>query len=497
MSEKQEDRPSSFGRTAARGAAHIGTAQAVKVFLSIASTIVVARILSPVEYGIVAMAAPVAAFLIMFQNLGLNHATVQSKTLSASQSNSLFWVNMGASAAIVVAMLALAPVVAWFYGDPRPGYVTAASALTVLISGSALQHMALLNRAMRFPAISRITIISSVATFVATVGAALLLRNYWALWVGTFIGTFVGVVLTWWSSAWRPSIRVSFAGVGEMVRFGGSLTGFNFFDFIARHIDNVLIGRVWGSAALGLYDRSFRLMMFPLQNINAPISRVMVPVLSRLQDEPERFRRSYLTAAQAIALAAVPGIAVAGATSDRLIPFLLGDQWSGAAPIFFWFSIAALTKPLSNTTGWLFIATGQGRALLKWGIVSGITTLLAIVIGVQWGATEVAMALAIRSVVTMPALFAWCVRGTPVRTADLYGVQLPGLAAALVTWAAISWASPHLNFVSLLCIAVPFAYALALGLAAFREDGRAAIASIWHQARMLLRIGGPIASARP
>src|SRR5690606_11395460 len=105
--------------------------------------------------------------------------------------------------------------------------------------------------------------------------------------------------------------------------------------------------------------RSYRLMMFPLQNINTPLSRVMLPILSRLHDEDARFRRSYLTALRAILILSTPGIAVAGATSDRLVPLLLGEQWAQAAPIFLWLSLAALVQPLSNTTGWLFIARGR------------------------------------------------------------------------------------------------------------------------------------------
>src|SRR5690606_28581902 len=249
----------SMGRTAAAGAFHIGVSQGLRVVLTIGSTVIVARILAPADYGIMAMVAPITSFLLLFQNLGLSHAAVQAQTLSSEQSTALFWVNMTASAAIAALLLALAPVVGWFYGEPRAAYITAASAANVLVGGSTIQHLALFNRELRFRTLSRVDIGASATTFVATIVAAIALRSYWALWLGSFLGFVVNAALVWKHSAGRPSLRVSFAESRSLIRFGASITGFNLLNFVARNADNVLIGRVWGTAALGLYDRSYRL----------------------------------------------------------------------------------------------------------------------------------------------------------------------------------------------------------------------------------------------
>jgi PST family polysaccharide transporter len=466
-----------MGRKALGGAAYTGAAQAVTVTLSILSTIVVARILSPSDYGVIAMAAPVTNFILLFQNLGLGQAVIQSRTISAQQLNGLFWVNVGASFAIAILFVAISPLVGWFYGDPRAGYVVAASAITVVIGGTVLQHQAILNRELRFRALSLATIAMVATTFAATVAAALWLRSYWALWLGTLAGTVVNAIILWSIGHWRPSWSFSLRGTREMLKFGAGVTGFNLFNFVSRNLDNVLIAHAWGSAAVGLYDRAYRLMMFPVQNINGPLSQVMLPILARLRDEPERFRRAFMMAAQAIQLAAVPGMAVAVASSDRLIPFLLGARWAEAGPIFFWLGLNALIQPLANSAGWLFVTSGRTGALMWWGAFSSAITAASFVIGLGWGPVGVAIAYFIGSACRTPVLYHVCVRRTAVRAADLYRLQLFSLACAVAIYFMTRFLLQHFTIVPTLCIALPLAYLLALAVQGATRSGRDLLAA--------------------
>ena len=476
-----------LGGKAATGAFHLGLAQAVKIATTFVSTIIVARILTPGDYGVIAMAAPVTAFILLFQNLGLNQAVVQAREVSPEQLNALFWVNIFASIAIAGLLVLISPVAAWFYGDVRAGYVVAASALTVLLSGTALQHGSLLNREMRFRTISRIAIATSAVTLVVTVAAAFVLRSYWALWWGGVASAIVGVILVWRASAWRPSKRVSVAGTRSMLQFGAGITGFNILNFFSRNLDNVLIARFFGAGALGLYDRAYRLMMFPLENINAPLSRLMLPILAKLRDEPERFRRAYLLAVRAIQLAVIPGVAVAVATSDRIIPFLLGPQWTGASPIFFWLSLAGLIQPLSNTTGWLFITSGRTGAMAQWGLFSSFTAVLGFSIGVHWGSVGVAASLFIGAAIRAPFLYSWCVRGTSVRSADLYGEMFTPLAGAGITYFTVQFLDPHFTTGPLLVLGLLLSYAIAIALQALSPGGRDLFQTFFNQMPPIIR----------
>jgi PST family polysaccharide transporter len=476
-----------MARQAAGGALYIGGTQVVRILLGFATTIIVARILTPGDYGVLAMAAPVTAFIVLFQNLGLSHAVVQARTISQEQLNGLFWVNILASIVIAVLLVLAAPGASWFYRDVRAGYIVAASAVTVLLSGTVLLHSALLNREMRFRTISMIDIATSLTGLVVTVAAAFALRSYWALWLGGVAWGIVGAILMWRASPWRPSRQVSVKGTGPMLKFGAGITGFNLLNFFSRNLDNVLIGRLAGPGALGLYDRAYRLMMFPLQNINAPLARLMLPMLAQLRDEPERFRRAYLLAVRSIQLAVIPGVAVAVATSDRIIPFLLGPQWTEASPIFFWLALAGLLQPLGNTMGWLFITSGRTTAMAQWGLFSTVTAVTGFAIGIQWGAVGVAASVFIDFALRSPILYFWAARGTPVHSADLYGTMGWALAYAGAAWLITKLLSPFFPIGALLFLALPLSYLAAIAIHALTPTGRDLLRMIIGQLRSIVR----------
>ncbi|EHJ58161.1 lipopolysaccharide biosynthesis protein [Novosphingobium pentaromativorans] len=464
-----------FRKVAARGAAYSGLAQGLKILLSMASVIVVARLLAPTDFGVIAMTTPITGFILIFQNLGLNQAVVQARTISEEQTNALFFYNLAASAAIALIFLAISPLVGLFYGDPRPAYITAASALTVLLTGTTLQHTALLNRAMRFRALSFVDITTAAASLLFTIGFALWLRNFWALWLGAFCGTVVNALLVWRIDRWRPSRRIVWGSARNMVKFGANLTGFNFMNFIRKNIDNVLIAKMWGSSALGLYDRSYKLMMFPLEKVNSPLARVMLPALARVQDEPGRYRRMFLLAIQTLSIFSVPGIMAVAMCSDLVIPLLFGARWTDASPIFFWLSLAAVTQPVSNATGWLFISSGRTKEMFHWGLYSTPVTIAAFLIGLPWGPVGVAKAYFLSQAVTVPVLYYWCTRDTPVSARDLYAAIVPTLLGGILAWGVVNLARGELSTIPLLATAFACSYGFSIAVQGATKKGRAAL----------------------
>ncbi len=467
----------SMGKSATIGAVLLGGSRFISVGMSIISTIVVARILTPMDYGIIAMVAPAMGLAYLFQDLGLGQAAIQSPKLTDRQSNSLFWLNLTFSSVVTILLVAAAPFAAWFYGSKEAGYITAASAANVLVSGAAIQPTALLTRQLRFKALSAIDIASASAGLISTIVTALILRSYWALWIGSFVAVLANLLLVMLSNSWRPSYP-SMQGAGDMMRFGANMTGFNLFNFFSRNADNILIGRVWGATQLGLYDRSYRLMTFPLQNINAPVSRVMLPILSRLHDQPDRYRRAFLSAFQAVILATVPGIAIACATSDRLVEFLLGERWAVAAPIFFWLSIAGFLQPIGNALGLLFMSSGRSRAMFHWGIVSAIVLVAAFCIGVSGGAVGVAKAYAISTVVVTPLLFAWATHDNHVTAGDLYRVCLPYAISSAAAFGLVDMLKSSMSTTPLIVCGLAASYTFALASTLATAPGRALFTSV-------------------
>lgn len=479
--DSAEDKPAEapLAGRAVRGAITTGLSQAVKVLVGLASIVVVARLISPDQFGVVAMVSPIAGFVLLFQNMGLNQAVVQARNLSPEHTNALFWYNIIASTAVALVLLILSPVVGWFYDDPRPAYVTAATSLTMLVAGSRQQHTALMNRQMRFTALSIVDAATAVATLAFTIGFAYALRNYWALWLGTFLGTAFNVILVWRLSPWRPSLKVNFAGTRDMFMFGANLTGFLVVNFFSRNLDNVLIARAWGAEAVGLYDRSYKLMMFPLQNINQPLGRVMLPVLARARDEPGRYRRMFLLTITALSLVSIPGVMVGAMLSEEVIAVLLGRQWLEAAPIFFWLSIAAIGQPISNATGWLFISTGRTREMMYWGIFSSIFIVAGFVAGLPWGPVGVAISYAIVQISIIPPLYVWCTRGTPLMARDLYLAMLPTLVGGALTWAVVTELRTILSGIPLIAAALAVSYLLSFACQVATPNGRKTIGTIY------------------
>ncbi|MDX3908900.1 MAG: lipopolysaccharide biosynthesis protein [Sphingobium sp.] len=478
-----------LGNAAARGATLLGLSQAVKVVTMFASTVIVVRLLSPADYGVIAMVAPIASFILIFQSLGLGQAVVQRRDLTADQINAVFWFNIFASLAIALSFVALSPLVAMFYGDRRPGYVIAASGLTVVATGVSLLHVALLNRQMRFGALSAIDMTVAIVSFAATVLSALILRTYWALVIGPLVGAIAGSLLAWFMDPWRPSIRVRLQGARSLLRFGVDVTGFNLLNQLSRNIDNVLIAKVWGAVQLGLYDRSYRLMMFPLQTINQPLSRVMLPALSSVLTDPVRYRRMFLFAVRSLVFVTVPGALVAAACSEPLVVLLLGERWLGAAPIFFWLALAASVQSVSNATGWLFISSGQTRSMMNWGVASAIFAIGSIVIGLPWGATGVAAAYAASEVLRIPILYRWSTRNTSVNASDLYAVLLPSLAAG-AAGAAVVWVlKERLEALPLIACGLVAAYTSSVAFHALSNEGRDMIARSAQMVRSILSRG--------
>jgi PST family polysaccharide transporter len=464
---------------AALGAFQIILSQGARVILTVSSTIAVARLLDPADFGVVAMAAPVMAFIWIFQDLGFNQAIVQRDTISDQQINAMFWIALIGSTAATAVMLLLSPAVGLFYGDIRAAHITAAFSANVLLAGTALQHSALLHREMKFGRLAAIDILAALVNFVVTVTAAYYLRNFWALWLGGFAGTTVNVILLWSLNKWRPKLHVSFSNIRNMVEFGANLTTFNLINFLHRNLDNILIARVWGAYQLGLYDQSYKLMMFPLQNISNPLARVMIPALSRLQNDPDRYRRTFLLALRVLLAITIPGIAVAASMSDRILPFLLGSQWADAGPIFFWLSLAALPQMVGNATGWLFISCGRARSLRNWGLFSGIVFVSGFVAGLPWGATGVARAYMLSmTLIIFPVLCVWATRGTPIATRDLYGVLIEPLGAAAITWVAVKYTTDYLPIWLHLALALVLSYSVALASQVATVRGRQAVRDI-------------------
>ncbi|RWI29061.1 lipopolysaccharide biosynthesis protein [Mesorhizobium sp.] len=471
----------SLRRSVGRGAIITALAQSVRVATQIVSVIVLSRLLSPQDFGVVAMCAPVLAFIALFQDFGLTQATVQKSGIKHEEVNYLFWVNVAVSALLVCVLAGAAPLVAAFYGEPRVSGLVAALGLQIIAYGLGAQHLALLTRRMQFARLAIIDVASAIAGLAVSIAWTFIDRSYWALFAGTLTAAVLPTLCYWANSRWRPSLPRKVNGISELINFGAGITGFNFANFFARNLDNVLIGKYWGEAQLGLYDRAYKLLLFPLSQITNPLSKVMVPALSRLKDEPDRYRSAYLRVMPLILLVALPGVAFAIAMADVLIPFVLGEQWRQSSSIFLALGFAGLLQPLNNPAGWLFISQGRSGDFMRWGIITALTSVLAFLVGLPYGALGVAIAYAVSEYLRTPFLWLYIGKTGPLRASHILRAATPFVLGAHLALAAIWFAKPVLpqQHIVGMASAVALSYMItimtALAFASGRETLRQAL----------------------
>jgi len=472
---------------AVRGGLIVASSQMVKIVTQAVSVVVLSRLLDPSDFGLVAAVAPVTAFAAMVQGLGLQQAVIRHHNLPPEQLSRIFWLSVGVSLLCASLVAIAAPGLAAFYQSPQLRLLTVAAAVPLLVASVASLPQAMLSRDLRFGTLAAIDCTGAVLGLVAAVLIGLLGGGYWSLLGGTLAANTVALVGCWRAARWRPGWPARRLPDRALLGFGANLSGFTLVNFFARNLDNVLIGRFAGAAALGFYERAYTLMLFPLQTVNGPISGVMVPLLSRIEADKPQLRAVYLQTVGQIVLLSVPGLAAATAASADVIGFLFGPKWAESAPIFAWLGLAGLVQPLGNSTGWLFIAQGQTGAMFRWGIYAAVTTIVAFAIGLHWGAVGIAAAYAISEyAVRTPVSYWYLGRIGPVRMRDFVVVQAPLLVAAALTilaYHALIAGAWGLHGLPAILTTVAVSYALALAAVRLAPGGRQRL----HESLDLLR----------
>lgn len=419
------------GRSVRAGVVTLSS-QAAMFVLQIGSTAVLARLLTPGDFGLIAMVTAITGFVAMFKDAGLSMATVQRERITHAQVSTLFWINVALSIAVMLCVAALAPAIAWFYGEPRLNGITFALAATFIFGGLTVQHQALLRRQMRFRALAIIDVSSLLAGIATAIIMAIAGFGYWSL-VGMTAGTTVANCLfVWLASGWRPGPAVRGSGVRSMLAFGGGLTGFNVLNYFTRNADNIIIGYFLGSGPLGIYSRAYNLLMMPIRQFNVPVTSVMVPALSRLQDDPQRYRRAYLRAIGTLAFVGMPLVAFLFVVADEVVRILLGPGWEEAATIFRWLAPAAMLGAINVAPGWLCVTFGRAKVQVLWAAISAPVMVAGFMVGAMWGILGVAAAFSITWCIMFLVFVAMACRSSPVTFGQVMLAVIPSLGISIV-----------------------------------------------------------------
>lgn len=430
----------------ARAVVFMGAAQACRLLVTFATAPILGRLLHPADFGLIATSAPIIGFVTMIQNLGLTQALIQRQTITKGQANTLFWLSVLLSLAFAVALVVLAPFLARFFQEPRlTGVIWAGAALTVF-SVIGEQPMALLTRNLRFRLLACLDILGVVVGAALGVAVAWYTGSYWALLVPLICARTLNLFVSAIAARWLPGRPLWDEAARQMIGFGAGLSMFNILNFFARSADNLMIAKAHGAVALGFYDRAYRLMLLPLTQATWPLSRVMTPILSRLQNEPDEYRRTYLNSVSLLMMAVQPGVLCAVIFSDATVSLLLGSRWTEAAPIFAWLGIAGLHQTFTSTLGWLFISQGRMRDLGIVGIVASMSTIISFAVGLPWGPLGVAIAYVVSDYAfRLPFLWYMAGKAGYVSVGDIYRTVLPHAIGLLVGGCALALGRTYLH----------------------------------------------------
>jgi PST family polysaccharide transporter len=434
-------------------------AQVIQFFIAVGSGMILARLLRPEDFGIFAMVGSLTAFVGSFRDFGLPMATVHQKQVDHEQMNALFWLNLRLNIFLLLGMIAMGPVLAWFYGEPILVYVVAVCAVGVFLIDLSLQHESLLTRQMRFGAMAMIDLTSVIGGVLIAVALATMGAGVWALAAQFIAALAIKAVGAWLACEWRPTrTNTRQTNVRAFTRYGKDVMFFRIIAHIGRNLDRVVVGFFSGATALGLYQNAYKWSTLPVQQIYAPLLNVAVTTLSRLKDTPDEYRRTARGLMLPVFALSMPTLAFLAIESERVMLFLLGEQWLDAAPLFQLLCIAAIVGEMSMLTKWLYLSYGETRPQLRWSLFYTPVMVTAVFLGAQFGAYGVALGFTLGTVLLTPFSIGYCLRFVPMTWGDFIGVSWRPLLASAVATIGVAFfpATGSSLFLNLLSRAVPF-----------------------------------------
>lgn len=420
-------RTATLGDSAARGAAATMLGQFARVGIQVAGLVVLARLLAPADYGLLAMVLAVIGIGEIFRDFGLSAAAIQAKTLSRGERDNLFWVNTGIGFVLMILCLGASYVLPLVYDEPRLQGITAMLSVTFLFNGMSTQLRADLTRNLRFGRLALIEIVAPLLGLLIGIGAALLGATYWSLVAQQVAVPLISLVMLISVTQWLPSPPNRAVSIRHFIGFGANLLGVQLLTYASRNVDSIVVGARFGPTALGFYDRAFQLLLLPLNQINAPATRVALPVLSRLQDEPAKFD-TFLLRGQSLLVHGITAVFMFAAfNAPALVEVLLGDKWLPSAILFQLLAIGGIAQGLSYATYWVFLAFGLTASNLRYALATRPILVGAVLVGAAWGPNGVALGYSLTLLAFWPFGLWWISR---VSRAPAWSMFLAGARAA-------------------------------------------------------------------
>lgn len=422
-------------KRARSGPIYLLSRRGVAAIIGLLSTITIARLLTPRDYGLAAMAAVVISFMQAFRDFGLTNATMRKGHIEEHELDFLFWFNVAATISIALLIAIASPWIATFFDEPEVRNIVLVSLIGFVIGGFSLQHNALLKRDLRFKMVASIETFSLFVGFVVGLTVAVLRRDYWAVVASLLAQSFTSSFLNIWATKWRPRAPRMIPEARELFGFGANSTLYSVLNFASRQASTVIIGHSLGSTNLGHFNRAYTLFQLPLTNLLQPITQVTLPVLARLRPHPALYRQTYIGLVERLCCTLLPAAVLLAFVGKPLIHVLLGEKWTVAGQLLSMLApglgVYGAIYPISE----LLISQGRGSELRTTGLIDLALRLSGTLIGVQFGLIGAAAGFTAATLIMLPVRLWIGGRKGPVSTGDQWRAVLPsvpvGIGAAI------------------------------------------------------------------
>lgn len=419
-------------RAGARGGGVTLIGQAVRMIVQLVGVVVLSRLLTPEDFGLIAMVAVFMTLADLLRDFGMPSAALQAKDLSPQQASNMFWASCGLASASAVALMACTPLIVALYEEPRLAQVIPAMAVAVALSGVQAQIQVHLARTMRFAALAINASVAQLIGLTAAIGGALAGLGYWALVAQLIVTAAVLLILQAASARWIPSRPRRGHDSAGLFTSGAQLGASYTLTWAASNVDTLITGIRWGATDLGYYNRGFQVTVMPVSSLLSPLTQVALPMINASSREGRQpadllLRLQFLVAAPVATLMAALAL-----TAPSLVPLLLGDDWSAAVPVVQILAIGECVHALSFVSYWAFLAERLSKQLLYYNLVTKPIAVICVLVGAPFGITGIAMGYAVGLAIAWPINLAWLRRTAGYPSLDFLkgGVRVLGVAAA-------------------------------------------------------------------
>jgi PST family polysaccharide transporter len=419
-------------RMALRGGMAKLVSQAGNFALRLGFLIAAARLLDPADFGIVAMVTVVTAVLDLFATAGLSSAAVQRSSIDNAQISTLFWINLLVGVALFAFCVLVAPLVVAFYHEPRLYPVMAVMGIGFVFNAAGVQQLALLQRQMRYVSLAGIEFSGQLASLGLGLCLAIAGYGYWALVVAAIALPASVTLMSWMATGWVPRRPVWNAGIRSMLHFGGTVTVNGVISYMTYSFDKFVVGRVFGASALGYYGVAAQLINTPTSNLNMALGGVTFSALSRLQNDPVRFKNYFLKGYALNVSLTLPITIFCAVFAHDIVLVVLGPKWKEAASIFQLLAPTVLFFGLINPMGWLLWASHRHVRSLQMAIVIAALVLTGCLLGLPYGPEGVAAGFSTVMMLWFVPHVVWALHGTAIAPLDILRASARPLVAALI-----------------------------------------------------------------